>query len=80
MKIASGLEKMPDVYIIDDPAMNAFATGRNPDHTAVAITSGLLDKLNREEILDLIAYVSARGNKDAPLVKGEGEGHGHKHE
>ena len=42
MKIASGLEKMPDVYIIDDPALNAFATGRDPKHAAVAITSGLL--------------------------------------
>ncbi|MFA5368291.1 MAG: M48 family metalloprotease, partial [Dehalococcoidia bacterium] len=44
MKIASGLEKMPDVYIIDDPAMNAFATGRSPKHAAVAVTSGLLQK------------------------------------
>jgi hypothetical protein len=39
---------------------------------------GLLDKLNREEILDLIAYVSARGNKNSPLVQGEEHG-GHKH-
>jgi len=41
MKVASGLQKMPDVYIIDDPALNAFSTGRDPDHAAVAITSGL---------------------------------------
>jgi putative heme-binding domain-containing protein len=41
---------------------------------------GLLDKLNRDEILDLIAYVTARGNKNAPLVQGDGEDHsGHKH-
>src|SRR3990170_1253428 len=37
MKIASGLEKMPDVYIIDDPALNAFATGRDPNRASVAI-------------------------------------------
>jgi heat shock protein HtpX len=41
MKIASGLEKVPDIYIIDDPAPNAFAVGRNPDKAAVAITTGL---------------------------------------
>ncbi len=50
MKIASGLEKMPDIYIIDDPALNAFATGRDPNRAAVAITSGLLQKLNRDEL------------------------------
>ena len=56
MKIASGLEKMPDVYIIDDPALNAFATGRDPNHASVAITSGLLDKLNRDELQGVIAH------------------------
>ena len=40
MQIASGLAKMPDVYIIDDPALNAFATGRDMNHASVAITSG----------------------------------------
>ncbi|MEK7353348.1 MAG: M48 family metallopeptidase [Chloroflexota bacterium] len=56
MKIASGLAKMPAVYIIDDPALNAFATGRSPDHASVAITSGLLDKLNRDELQGVIAH------------------------
>ncbi len=56
MKIASGLEKMPDVYIIDDPALNAFATGRSPEHASVAITSGLLEKLNRDELQGVIAH------------------------
>jgi heat shock protein HtpX len=56
MKIASGLEKMPDIYIIDDPALNAFATGRDPNHASVAITSGLLDKLNRDELQGVIAH------------------------
>ena len=44
MKIASGLEKMPDIYIIDDPAPNAFAAGRSPQKASLAVTSGLLDK------------------------------------
>ncbi len=56
MKIASGLEKMPDVYIIDDSALNAFATGRDPQHASVAITSGLLEKLNRDELQGVIAH------------------------
>ncbi|HPJ99205.1 MAG TPA: M48 family metalloprotease, partial [Candidatus Hydrogenedentes bacterium] len=47
MTIASGLGSMPAVYIIDDPALNAFATGRDPQHAAVAITSGLLSRLSR---------------------------------
>jgi heat shock protein HtpX len=56
MKIASGLTKMPDIYIIDDPALNAFATGRSPDKASVAITSGLLQKLNRSELQGVIAH------------------------
>jgi heat shock protein HtpX len=69
MKIASGLEKMPDVYIIDDPALNAFATGRSPDHTAIAITSGLLDKLNRDELQGVIAHeIGHIKNRDIRLM------------
>ncbi|MBI2829836.1 MAG: M48 family metallopeptidase [Chloroflexi bacterium] len=56
MKIASGLEKIPDVYIIDDPALNAFAVGRDPKRAAVAITSGLLEKLNRDELQGVIGH------------------------
>ena len=41
---------MPKVYIIDDTAPNAFATGRDPQHASVAITTGLLEKLDREEL------------------------------
>ena len=69
MKIAAGLERMPDVYIIDDPALNAFATGRSKDHTAVAITTGLLDKLNRDELQGVIAHeMSHIKNRDVQLM------------
>jgi heat shock protein HtpX len=47
---------MPKVYIIDDSAPNAFATGRDPKHASVAITSGLLDKLDREELQGVIGH------------------------
>lgn len=56
MTIASGLPKMPDVYIIDDMALNAFATGRDPDHAAVAVTAGLLSRLNRDQLQGVIAH------------------------
>jgi len=47
---------MPKVYIIDDTAPNAFATGRDPKHASVAITTGLLEKLDREELQGVIAH------------------------
>jgi len=53
--IASGLPK-PRLYVIDDPAPNAFATGRNPKHAAVAVTSGLLEKLDRVELEGVLAH------------------------
>ncbi|MGB5925544.1 MAG: M48 family metallopeptidase [Dehalococcoidia bacterium] len=69
MKIASGLEKMPDIYIIDDPALNAFATGRNPNKASVAITSGLLQKLNRDELQGVIGHeISHIKNQDVLLM------------
>ena len=69
MKIASGLEKMPDIYIIDDPALNAFATGRDPNKASVAITSGLLQKLNRDELQGVIAHeISHVKNRDVLLM------------
>lgn len=55
MAIASGLP-VPEVYIIDDSAPNAFATGRDPRHAAVAITTGLLDKLDRDELQGVMAH------------------------
>jgi len=53
--IAAGLPK-PGVYVIEDPAPNAFATGRNPEHAAIAVTTGLLEKLNRVELEGVVAH------------------------
>jgi heat shock protein HtpX len=69
MQIASGLEKMPDIYIIDDPALNAFATGRDPKRASVAITSGLLNNLNRDELQGVIGHEMAHiKNRDVLLM------------
>jgi heat shock protein HtpX len=53
--IAAGLPK-PKLYVVDDPAPNAFATGRNPKHSAVAVTTGLLDTMNRVELEGVLAH------------------------
>ena len=53
--IASGLPR-PRLYVIDDPAANAFATGRNPQHAAIAVTTGLLEKMNRVELEGVLAH------------------------
>jgi heat shock protein HtpX len=55
MSIAANIP-MPKVYIIDDTAPNAFATGRDPQHASVAITTGLLEKLDREELQGVIGH------------------------
>lgn len=55
LTIAANLP-MPKVYIIDDSAPNAFATGRDPQHASVAITSGLLAKLDREELQGVLGH------------------------
>jgi heat shock protein HtpX len=55
MAIAAGVP-VPKVFLINDPAPNAFATGRDPKHAVVAITTGLRTKLNREELQGVIAH------------------------
>lgn len=56
LTIAANLPKMPDVYIINDPGMNAFATGRSPEKASVAVTAGLLGRLNRDELQGVMAH------------------------
>lgn len=55
LAIAAGLP-VPRAYVIDDPAPNAFATGRNPENAAVAVTSGLLSMMNRQELEGVLAH------------------------
>jgi len=55
MALAAGVP-MPKVYVIDDTAPNAFATGRDPQHASVAVTSGLLQKLDREELQGVLGH------------------------
>jgi heat shock protein HtpX len=64
LAITAGLPK-PKVYVVEDPAPNAFATGRNPTHAVVAVTSGILGILNRTELEGVIAHeLSHVGNRD----------------
>lgn len=64
MSIAGGLP-MPKVYVIDDTAPNAFATGRDPKHASVAATTGLLQKMDREQLQGVIGHeMSHVGNYD----------------
>src|SRR5262245_14859762 len=55
MSVAANVP-MPRVYLIDDTAPNAFATGRDPKHASVAITTGLLEKLDREELQGVMGH------------------------
>jgi heat shock protein HtpX len=64
LAITAGLP-MPKVYVVEDPAPNAFATGRNPEHAAVAATTGLLAILDRAELEGVMAHELAHvGNRD----------------
>ena len=66
--IAAGLPK-PRVYFIDDTAPNAFATGRDPAHAAVAVTRGLVDKLDKRELEGVLAHeMSHIGNHDIQVM------------
>ena len=65
--IASGLPK-PRIYVIDDVAPNAFATGRNPKHAAIAVTTGLLDMMTRVELEGVLAHELSHIKNDDILV------------
>ncbi len=64
MSLAGGTP-LPAIYVIDDSAPNAFATGRDPKHASLAVTSGLLEKMDREELQGVVAHeMSHIGNYD----------------
>jgi heat shock protein HtpX len=64
LSITAGLPK-PDLYVVNDPAPNAFATGRDPKHAVVAVTTGILEILNRTELEGVLAHeLSHIGNRD----------------
>jgi len=69
--VSAGLPK-PDLYVIDDDAPNSFATGRNPDHAAIVVTSGLLGKLSRMELEGVLAHELAHIRNHDTLVTGLG--------
>jgi len=56
LAIAAGLPKTPETYVIEDDALNAFATGKDPNNSSIAVTTGLLNKLNRQELEGVIAH------------------------
>jgi len=69
MKISAGLPAMPRVFIIDEPSPNAFAIGIKPEKSAVAVTAGLLERLNRDELQGVIAHEVAHiMNRDSQLM------------
>ncbi|MEK7505758.1 MAG: M48 family metallopeptidase, partial [Patescibacteria group bacterium] len=68
LSITAGLPK-PKLYFINDPAPNAFATGRNKEHAAIAVTTGLLSMMDRSELEGVLAHeLSHIGNKDMLLM------------
>lgn len=68
LAITAGLPK-PKVYLVDDPQPNAFATGRDPKHSAIAVTKGLLAILNRSELEGVLAHeLSHVGNRDVLVM------------
>jgi heat shock protein HtpX len=56
LQIAAGLPVMPKLYVMNDPSPNAFATGRNPAHSAIVVTTGLLDILKKDELEGVLAH------------------------
>jgi heat shock protein HtpX len=69
LKIAAGLPVLPKIYLINDPSLNAFATGRSPKSASVAITAGLLARLNRDELQGVMAHeISHITNRDILFI------------
>ena len=69
MKLAAGLEYMPRLYLIDASMPNAFAVGRKPETSAIAVTTGLMYRLNRDELQGVIAHEIAHlKNRDAQFI------------
>jgi heat shock protein HtpX len=69
MSIASGLGRIPRIYVIDDEMPNAFATGRKKENASVAVTSGLLRRLNRDELQGVVAHEIAHiKNQDVQFM------------
>ena len=56
LMITAGLPKKPDLYVVEDPQANAFATGRNPEHAVICVTTGLLEKLDYYELEGVLAH------------------------
>ena len=68
LMITAGLPKKPDLYVVEDPQANAFATGRNPEHAVICVTTGLLEKLDYYELEGVLAHeVSHIKNYDIRL-------------
>jgi len=68
LAITAGLP-MPKLFVIDDPSPNAFATGRDKEHAVVAVTTGLLERLDKTELEGVIAHeLSHIGNRDILLM------------
>lgn len=56
LQISAGLKTTPKAYVIEDDAMNAFATGKDPEHSSITVTTGLMKVLNRQELEGVIAH------------------------
>ncbi len=68
LSLAAGMPK-PRIYVVQDDAPNAFATGRNPEHSAIAATTGLLEKMNRDELEGIMAHeLSHIKNRDTLVM------------
>ena len=69
MRLASGLDFMPRIFLIDDPAPNAFAVGRKPETSSITVTTGLMYRLNRDELQGVIAHeIGHLKNRDVQFM------------